>query len=103
MRPVVDAAVIAALRTQVIKHNLANPEARVKLQELKKVWQRGSRRGHALAAEDAVMKHLAKRLANVKVSAESIDALAKAEFDESKVRRDGDGKFAPKGGAGCTP
>lgn len=100
MRPVVDAAVIAALRAQVIEHNKANPSARVKLQELKKAWIRGYWKRGAHTAEAAVQKHLAKRLGSVVVSPESIAALAKAEFDESKVRRDGDGKFAPKGGAG---
>jgi hypothetical protein len=99
MRPVVDAAVIAALRNQVIKHNKANPAARVKLQELKKIWMRGYRHGRSPAAEAAVNKHLAKRLRAVVATPESIEALAKAgDFEEAKVRRDADGKFASKGG-----
>jgi len=80
-----DADVITALRGRVIAHNEAAPPVRVKLAELKKVFERGWR-GAApeTSALEAVDRHLAMRKAD--------------DFDESKHRRDGDGKFAPKGG-----
>lgn len=77
-RPVVTADVIAELRTRVVGHNERHPAARTRLNDLKKIF---SRRGMG-----AVEGHLAK--------------LAKAadDFDESKHRRDENGRFAPKDG-----
>ena len=85
---------IADLNQRVKAHNLANPEAPTRLQEMKKVYQRAYRgQAPGVAAMGAVEGHL--------------DALAKAvggdDFDESKIRRDGDGKFAPKGAAPKSP
>jgi hypothetical protein len=77
-RPVVTADVIAALRARVVGHNERHPAARTRLNDLKKIF---SRRG--MGAVDGHLSKLAK---------------ASGDFDESKVRRDDDGRFAPKGG-----
>lgn len=101
--PKVNADLIAGLRTLALAHNAACPEAPAKLNELKKVWIHGWRRarGSRAGAEAAVDKHL-KKLAAMAADARSVDVLAKAEFDEMKHRRDGDGRFASKGGAPTT-
>ncbi len=85
---------IADLNQRVKAHNLSHPEAPTRLQEMKKVYQRHYRgQAPGVAAMGAVEGHL--------------DALAKAaggdNFDESKIRRDGDGQFAPKGGGAKGP
>lgn len=85
-RPHYDAAVIGALRAKVIEHNETvgreNPHA-TKLEALKKIYGRAWRGpGSEENAMAAVEKHL---------------ALAKAEFDETKHRRDENGRFSSKG------
>jgi hypothetical protein len=97
--PVIDADLIAGLRNRVVAHNKSFPHAPVKLGVLKKVWIEGWRRsrGSRAGAEAAVDKHL-KKLASLPADMRSVEALAKAEFDESKHRRDEKGRFAPKGG-----
>lgn len=82
--------IIGELRHRVIDHNKAvGPGGRLtKIEELKDVFKRARRRakgpgpdGKALAKVDAFLAELAK---------------AGESFDESKVRRDGDGRFAEK-------
>jgi hypothetical protein len=83
-RPHFDADVIASLRNRVVAHNEAGQGRRVNLGELKKIYAGGWRgQDPAGRAMQKVEGHLSK--------------LAKA-FEEGKVRRDGDGRFAPKGG-----
>lgn len=89
MRPLIDAAVIAELRSRVIAHNEAHPHAKAKLGDLRKQYERGFRRSNPGArALDRVDGYL--------------QALAKAGgFDETEHPRDGHGEFS--GGRGSAP
>lgn len=87
MRARFNADVISALRGRVISHNSAVGEgARTRLQELKKIYAGGYR---GASPEENAMKAVDRHLDLRKVG---------DDFDESKHRRDSDGKFAPKGG-----
>jgi ElaB/YqjD/DUF883 family membrane-anchored ribosome-binding protein len=86
-RPVFDAETIGELRQRVMAHNEAG-HARTGLTDLKKIFARGwagdEPKTRALGQVD---RHLARLAKNT------------GDFDETKHRRDGDGKFAPQGRA----
>ena len=77
-RPIVDASTIARLRTLLIAHNESGVGEKAKLGDLKKVYTTG------WTGEE-------KALARVQAH---LEKLAKADFDESKHRRDNSGRFA---------
>lgn len=81
MRPTFDATLIGELRQRVISHNEAHPDAKVKLGELRKLYERNFRRSNPGAR---AMQHVDRQL----------EELAKAdEFDESKHPRGSGGAF----------
>ena len=89
MRPSIDAALIADLRTRVVHHNEAHPMRKTKLAELLKVYERGFRGGQpGVRAIGRVEAHLG--------------VLAKADdFDEAEHPRGGNGEFSSSGGSGA--
>lgn len=91
MRPTIDADLISDLRRRVISHNVSNPQAKVKLGVLKKLYEQGYRgqepRERGLRKVD---EHLA--------------SLTKADdFEEDKHPRGKAGEFASKGGQSSPP
>lgn len=85
MRPTFDAQLIADLRLRVIEHNEAHPQAKVKLGELRKVYEKNFRRSNPGAR---AMHHVDRQLAQ----------LAKADdFEADKHPRGTDGRFASDG------
>jgi uncharacterized protein YicC (UPF0701 family) len=89
-----NAAIINDLRTRVIDHNQAAPAtgAKVtKLEDLKKVYERGYTKHKGRNPGAAAMRRVDSHL-------EELVKAGSGEFDESKVRRDGDGRFADKPG-----
>ncbi|MGI4793757.1 MAG: hypothetical protein ACRYG8_06650 [Janthinobacterium lividum] len=83
MRPTFDASLIAHLKSRVIEHNEAYPNAKTKLGDLRKVYERGFRRGNpGVRALQKVDQHL--------------DALAKGWFSEDDHPREDSGEFTSK-------
>ncbi len=87
MRPTFDAALIGELRSRVIRHNEAHPQARAKLGDLIKAYERGFRRTNPGARAMEKVDTL-------------LDTLAKADdFDETAHPRGHAGEFSRKGAA----